>query len=215
MKFSVAGAIRPRFPAPLTSTPMQELPLESIAEVQAGFPFRGKIESAPESDYRVIQGKDIRPGFTFDAQKLTRFNVPPRARPEGKLLQQDDIIFMTRSEKPYAVHIPFELPLTVVQNSFVSIRTTSTDTVLPGFLAMMLNQSAMRARIAELIKGSNIPYIRIEDLRKLLIPIPAFERQQHLAALESSLRHEQNLHRALETARQDQLDALILSDLSH
>jgi len=194
---------------------MQERPLESIADVQTGFPFRGKIESDPESNYRVIQGKDIQPDLSYDPKKLTRFNVPPRARPEGKLLQKDDIIVMTRTDSPYAVRITEALPHIVVQNSFNTIRIKSTESVLPGYLAMMLNQGLLRARIATLLKGSNIPYIRIEDLRNLSIPLPSIERQQQLTELEAAFRHEQNLHRQLETERQALLDALILEQISH
>lgn len=194
---------------------MQELPLESIADVQTGFPFRGKIKSAPESDYRVIQGKDIQPDFTFVPEELTRFNVPTRARTENKLLQKGDIIVMTRSDKPYAVRITEDLPLTVVQSSFNTIRSKSTETILSTYLAMILNQNLLRKRLATLLKGTNIPYIRIEDLRKLSIPLPSLERQRQLVALEASFRREQKLHRELETTRQALLDSLILEQIAN
>lgn len=190
---------------------MKEMALEEIADVQTGYPFRAKITHDPkQGDLYVIQGKDIRKDLTLDRSNITRIRLKDTARPEKKFLRQDDVIFMVRSENPYAVLIAEELPPTVIQNSFNCVRLHSPEEVLPEFLAMILNQSLMRARIAEIIKGSSIPYIRVNDLRAVRIPIPPMAHQNTLVGLERALRRERDLNRELEEARQQQLDALIL-----
>jgi restriction endonuclease S subunit len=102
------------------------------------------------------------------------------------------------------------MPPTVVQNSFNTLRLRSSDRMSPQFLAMILNQSLMRSRIAAILKGTNIPYIRVEDLRAVMVPTPTLDRQRDLVALEQAQRRERDLHRELELARQQWLDALIL-----
>ena len=189
---------------------MQESPLQEIAEVQTGYPFRTKVESAPDGDLRVIQGKDVEEGRALDPEALMRIRLPGRSRPREKLVRKDDVIVMIRSERPFAVHLACEMPPAVVQNSFNTLRLRSADRMTPEFLAMILNQSLMRSRIAALLKGSTIPYVRVEDLRAVLVPVPALDRQRSLVALEQAQRRERELHRELELARQQWLDALIL-----
>jgi len=189
---------------------MEELPLQEIAEVQTGYPFRTKVESIPDGDLRVIQGKDVEEGRMLDPGNLTRIRLPGRSRPHEKLVRKDDVIFMIRSERPYALHLSCEMPPTVVQNSFNTLRLRSSDRMSPQFLAMILNQSLMRSRIAAILKGTNIPYIRVEDLRAVMVPTPTLDRQRDLVALEQAQRRERDLHRELELARQQWLDALIL-----
>ena len=48
---------------------MQELPLQELAEVLTGYPFRSKVESAPDGDLRVIQGKDVEEGRVLDPEE--------------------------------------------------------------------------------------------------------------------------------------------------
>ncbi len=190
---------------------MFEMCLSDLAEVQTGYPFRSKVEHDPKGDIRVIQGKDIDPHLRFDVAKLTRIRLKGSARPENKFIQRDDVIFMTRSEKPYAVHVADEMPPTVVQNSFNTLRLLSTRDMLPEFLAMILNQSLMEARIAAHIKRATIPYIRVQDLRGVMVPVPPLSRQHSLVSLEQTLIRERQLHRELEFARLQQLDSLIFN----
>ena len=206
--------VGPSDPAPLSSTflEMKEMALEDIADVQTGYPFRSKVEHDPQGDLYVIQGKDIQKDFTLDYEKLTRIRLKGTARPEKKLLHKGDVIFMSRSENPYAIHLTVELPPTVVQNSFNVIRLRSPGDVLPEFLSMILNQSLMRSRIAAIVKGSTIPYIRVDDLRQIKVRLPSRKRQEALVGLEGTLRRERELHRQLEDARQQELDALILAE---
>ncbi|MBL9154740.1 MAG: restriction endonuclease subunit S [Verrucomicrobiales bacterium] len=190
---------------------MQELPLQELAEVLTGYPFRSKVESAPDGDLRVIQGKDVEEGRVLDPEALTRIRLPGRSRPHDKLMRKDDVIIMVRTERPFAVHLACEMPPTVVQNSFNTLRLHSTHRMSPEFLAMILNQSLVRARIAAFLKGTNIPYLRVEDLRAVPVPVPPLDRQRLLVAMAEAQRRERDLHRELELARQQRLDALILA----
>ena len=188
---------------------MQTTLLEDIAEVQTGYPFRTKVEHDPAGDLWVVQGKDIRPDRTLDLKHLTCIRLPDRKRPEKKFIRQGDLLFMTRSDRPFAVLVDEPMPPTVVQNSFNVIRIRSKAEVLPEFLAMALNQTAAEIQISQMLKGTAISYIRVEDLRRLPVPVPSLDRQRSLVALERSMTRERQLHRRLEAARKEQLDAII------
>lgn len=191
---------------------MKELALADIADVLSGYSFRTKVEHDPEGDLRVIQARDIRADLTLDLGGLTRIRLKDAARPERKLVKRDDVLVMVRTEQPYAVHLPEDMPPAIVQNSFNTLRVRS-EAVLPEFLAMMLNQGVMQSRMTAAIAATaTIPYIKVQDLRALKVPVPPLERQRTLVALEQALRREQALHRALQKARQAQLEALILID---
>lgn len=199
----------PAFPH---KAPMKHLNLEDIADVETGYPFRGKLEDDPSGDIRVIQAKDIRADMTFDPERLTRIRSKAKSRFGKKLVNQGDVIYMTRTAHPYAAYIPMQLPDTVVQNSFATLRLRSPGDVLPEFLAMLLNQSLMRSRITACIRGATVPYVQLGDLKKLKLPLPSLDRQKALVGLETAMRHEESLNRQLEQARKEQLDALILSE---
>jgi len=192
---------------------MPETPLTDLASISTGFVFRTKIEDDPAGDVLVIQGKDINiERRLFAPEKLTHVHLPANARPADKLVQRNDILLMTRGVHPYATHIDLDLPPTVPQNSFTLIRVTQPDRLLPAFLAMILNQSAMQARLRRNQGGSSIPNIPISALRQLTIPLPSYQRQSTLIRLQDSIRREKNLHRDIEAKQQSLLDALIISD---
>lgn len=195
---------------------MKETTLNQLAEVQTGYPFRKKVEHDPRGDVAVVQARDVREvqgERMLDADGLCRIRLPAGSRPEGKFLQPGDVLYMIRSETPYAVGI-FDLPLrAVAQNSFNVIRLKPGAGLLPAYLVMVLNQPLMQARVGALMKQGTVPYVQIEDLRNLTVPVPPAERQRDLVNLEKKLARQRVLHRQLETLRQQELNALILENI--
>ena len=191
---------------------MKEVTLKDLGTVTTGFTFRKKIEADPSGGFLVIQGKNIRKDRSLDTSDLTPIRLPSGSRVEGKLIELNDILVMCRGDFPYATHITESLPPTVAQNSFSSLRLHDPTSILPAYLTLILNQSLIQNRIRQQIRGTNIPYLSIEALRNLRVPLQPIEKQASILALHNSIRFEQELHRQLETARLELLDALILSD---
>lgn len=190
---------------------MIEKPLSSLADVQTGYPFRGKVEGDPNGSFCVIQSRDIRNDLSLKTSELTKFKMPASARSESKLLQPGDLLVMSRTDKPYAIQLPDDLPPSVAHTSFYSIRIRATNTLRNEFLVLLLNSNLLQNRLQSLIKGTSIPYIRIDDLRSLSIPLPPLEKQQQIVRLHQSFQREAELHRKLEATRQELIDELILS----
>lgn len=188
-----------------------EQALTTLADIQTGYPFRGKVKGDPLGSHIAIQSRDIDDALNLKLDGITRFRMPANARSEGKQLQSGDILVMSRTEKPYAIQIPQAFPPAVAHTSFYTIRIRKEDRLLASFLTLSLNSNLLQNRLQSLIKGTSIPYIRIDDLRTLPIPLPTLEKQKQIVRLHEAFLREAALHRKLEATRQELIDDLILS----
>jgi hypothetical protein len=188
-----------------------EKPLSAVADVQTGYPFRGKIKEDPDGSHLAIQSRDINRDFSLNLAGMARFNMPPGARSGSKQLQANDVLVMSRTDKPYAIQIPPEFPPSVAHTSFYAIRIHSHKELEPSFLTLLLNSTLLQNRLQSLIKGSSIPYIRIEDLRQLAIPLPTLKKQRQIIQLQQAFQHEACLHRKLEAVRKELIGDLLLT----
>jgi Type I restriction modification DNA specificity domain len=186
--------------------------LGEVARIQTGFTFRTRIEDAPYGEFRVVQGKDIRPDYSLDADNLTRIHLPERSRPAPeKWVKPGDLLVMTRGDHNYAVFIETELPPTVTQNSFCTLRVIEETTLLPDYLATILNQPTLQARLKALRSGSSIPNITLGALKNLEIPLPPLPIQREIVTLSRLIHREKALADQIHAARLRQLDTLAAS----
>jgi hypothetical protein len=183
--------------------------LGKVARIHTGHSFRSRIQHDPVGYFRVIQGKDIRSDRTLDAENLTRVHIPEHSRSKpDKWVKRDDILLMTRGDHNYAVFIDTPLPPTVTQNSFCTLRVINETTLLPNYLATVLNQPALQARLKSLRSGSSIPNITLGALRNLEIPLPPLPIQREIVNLSRLIHREKALADKIHAARLRQLDAL-------
>jgi len=184
-------------------------PLGDIARILTGYTFRTRIEDTPDGQFRVVQGKDILADCSLDAENLTRIHLPERSRPDPeKWVKPGDILLMTRGDHNYAVFIDTPLPPTVTQNSFCTLRAHDEATLLPDYLATILNQPAFQARLKSLRSGSSIPNITLGALKDLEIPLPLLPIQQEIVNLSRLIHQEKALADQIHATRLRQLDAL-------
>ena len=183
--------------------------LHEVARILTGYTFRTRIEDDPGGSFRVIQGKDIRPDGSLDAANLTSIRLPERSNSDrDKWVRGGDTLLMTRGDHNYAVFIAANLPPTVTQNSFCTLRVMDPDQLLPDYLATLLNQPAVQARLKALRSGSSIPNITLGAIRDLEIPVPPLAFQGEVIRLAQAIRMEKSLSDQLHAARLRQLDAL-------
>ncbi len=188
------------------------VPLADLARILTGYTFRARIENDPGGSFRVIQGKDIRSDRSLDAQNLTRIHLPDRSwsDPE-KWVKPGDVLLMTRGDHNYAVFIETALPPTVTQNSFCTLRVTDESVLLSDYLATILNQPALQARLKALRSGSSIPNITLGALKNLEIPLPPLPIQREIVTLSRLIHREKALADQIHAARLRQLDTLAAS----
>ncbi len=186
--------------------------LGDVTRILTGYTFRSRIEDDPTGSFRVIQGKDIRPDRSLDTNHLTRIQLPDRSlsAPE-KWVAPGDILLMTRGDHNYGVLVDTSLPPTVTQNSFCTLRVKDQDSLSAAYLATILNQPSLQARLKALRSGSSIPNITLGALRELEIPLPPIHIQEQITALSQLIHRERLLTDQIHLARLRQLDALTTS----
>lgn len=188
------------------------VPLAGLARILTGYTFRTRIEDDPGGSFRVIQGKDVRPDCSLNVENLTPIHLPDRSYSDPeKWVKPGDVLLMTRGEYNYAVFIDVTLPPTVTQNSFCTLRVFDDARIYPDYLATILNQPALQARLKSLRSGSSIPNITLGALKEIEIPVPPLHFQAEIVNLAQAIRREKSLADQVHAARLRQLDALTAS----
>lgn len=186
--------------------------LDSVARILTGYTFRTRIEDDPGGSFRVIQGKDIRLDGSLDPAHLTRIHLPERSGSgQEKWVKRGDALLMVRGDRNYAALVDADLPPTVTQNSFCTLRVRDPGTLSPEYLATILNQPLVQNRLMAIRSGSSIANITFAALKGLVIPLPPLAIQSEIVALARAIHLEKDLFDQLHAARLRQLDALATS----
>lgn len=115
---------------------------------------------------------------------LTDLQIVPKELSEGKIIQNNDILFAMSSG---SMHIVGKNILLKDLQDFsfgafcVLFRITSKE-LNPNFLDYFLKSDFYKKYIINCARGTNINNLRFSDLQKLLIPIPPLEIQKEIAA---------------------------------
>jgi len=183
--------------------------LQSIAAIQPGYPFRGKLELDSNGDAFVVQYRHLVLGESLNDKQgktLDRVTLPGRKRPE--YLCPGDILFMAKGTRNDAAVVR-ELPHnTVCTPNFYHIRLTpSACNVMPEFLAWQLNHVDAQRYFAMCSQGSAAPSITKSQLGNLPIVVPLIEQQALMVKLADAATREQQLVNQLIENRQRMVDA--------
>lgn len=162
-----------------------------MAKINSGYPFRGKIPEVVNADAIVVQMKDVSPrkGVNWPACLKTR--LAGRCTPDW--LQIGDILFAARGSHNDAVLVS-ELPMpnllqAVAAPHFYVIRCVD-QSVLPQYLAWLLNQGPCQQYFEQQAEGSLTKSIRRSVLENTPIVIPPLKKQQAIIRLANTLQQE-------------------------
>ncbi len=180
--------------------------LSGLVEVKAGYPFRGKIASAPNGSVAVVQMKDVSSGGLTSLAGLTQTELPGLKAPNW--LNVGDILFLAKGRRNYAVTIEQDLQKTVCSPHFFHLRVKNPTILLPSFLAWQLNQAPAQQYFAKSAEGSLMPNIRRAVLEKLLIALPSIQMQQLIVDLAAKASREKQILTELIETREKELDAI-------
>lgn len=183
-----------------------KISLEQIASIQAGFPFRGSIAEVAGGSVRAVQMKDVDPERGIDWGGVIRTELPGRKEPDW--LQPDDVLFVSRGNRFYAVCVDKPPGPAVCNPHFFHLRVKPEAGVLPRFLAWQINQPPFQRQLQQAAEGSSQLSIRRPVLEALSLNVPGLADQQRIVALADLARQErQTLHRLIRN-REQQLEAL-------
>lgn len=189
--------------------PKQTCLLQSIAAIQPGYPFRGKLELDSQGDAFVVQYRHLVVGEPLNdpqGKTLDRMTLPGRKRPE--YLCSGDILFMAKGTRNGAAVVRVLPHNTVCTPNFYHIRlTSSSGNMMPEFLAWQLNHVAAQRYFSMCSQGSAAPSITKSQLGNLPIVVPPIEQQALMVKLADASSREQQLLNQLIENRQRMIDA--------
>jgi hypothetical protein len=152
--------------------------LVDLAEVKTGFPLREAAKHDAQGDALIVQMKDVDPFEGVNWGSPIRIQTKGRNEPDW--LREDDILFVGRGSRFFAVHVSAPPKPSVASPHFYVLRADSRQKINPHFLVWLLNGKQSQKFYAEHIEGSALPYISRKTLAMLPVDLPDVQTQERI-----------------------------------
>ncbi|SDY75260.1 restriction endonuclease subunit S [Nitrosomonas sp. Nm33] len=168
--------------------------LKQIATVSSGYPFRGKISEVADSNVVVVQMKDVslQEGIHW-ASCLTTELTGKRA---PGWLQPGDILVAARGSHNYAIPVDESLlraGTEAVAAPHFFVVSIMHKTVLPQYLAWLLNQNPCQRYFEQNAEGTLTKSIRRSVLENAPVAVPPLAKQQAIINLANAIKQERQI----------------------
>jgi hypothetical protein len=185
--------------------------IDEIAEVRTGYQFREKVEPDAAGTHWVVQIKDVDAGRGHRLNVDDLWKVKPPRDPAGDVLQEGDVLYLAKGRRNYATRVEHLPHGAAIAAAYFFVLRPRTGDVCPDYLAWWINQPSAQKHLAQYFRGTNMPFIRMDDVASLEVPIPPLDVQRQIVKLyELSLR-ESALLRKLEAKRTELIRGLCLA----
>lgn len=155
---------------------MQNIHVKEIAEIIAGYTFRGALKHDLNGKCEVVSAKNINEDGSIDYNGLTRIlQLPPRT---NAFVKENDVILSSRGVFRAGVYRKKSQSIIASSSTFI-LRVDNTK-LLPEYLAIYLNSEVGQASIRRVLTGSSIKTILRKSLENLQIPIPSIDIQKKI-----------------------------------
>jgi restriction endonuclease S subunit len=173
--------------------------VNEITDIQIGYQSRGRIEPDPTGTHRIIQMKDFDECHQLGIDSLTSFY--PERDPERYLVDQGDVLFLSRGQKNFACAVTIALQDTVAASYFFILRIKR-DAILPEYLAWYINQVPAQEFIYTIAKrGSHMPIVPKSSFETLEISVPPLETQKTIVKIEKLISNEEEIGQEISLKR--------------
>lgn len=146
-----------------------------IAEIRAGYPFRGSVPDMPDGLCQVVQPKDVFSGGIIDKVAL-RF-TPERLKPDY-LLKDGDILLSSRGEFKTAL---YKGKCKTLASNLLFVLSVRNKSFLPEYIVFYLNSKSGQAQMAARKNPGALQAIVRSGIESLDIPLLPIKRQKLLA----------------------------------
>jgi restriction endonuclease S subunit len=187
-------------------------PLASIADIKTGLSLRGAAVADPLGDATLVQMKDVDPFDGVTWENVIRINTEGRRNLDW--LQENDILFVGRGSRFFAVHVKNVAKYSLASPHFYVIRVAQKVKILPEFLVWYLNSQISQKFYAANQEGSALPYISRKTLDSLSVPLPELEKQHQIVKLYGSLQKQQKLMEELLECKNIYINKIIEKSLT-
>lgn len=182
-----------------------------VVHIQSGFPFRGSIEQSAQGDVLAVQMKDVDVEEGVRWEDVTRTFLAGRKAPDW--LRLDDVLFVSKGARFYAVCIDEPPERAVCSPHFFHLQVVPSAPLLPAFLAWQINQPPFQRLLQQAAEGSSQLSIRRPVLEALSLSLPSLADQHRIVTLAEFARQERRALHQLIHNREQQL-RVIAEDLA-
>lgn len=180
--------------------------ISELANLRAGYPFRGSIEESAGADALAVQMKDVDPECGVNWSGVLRTTLTGRKQPDW--LKAGDILFVSKGARFYAVCLDEPPHPAVCSPHFFHLQVKSQAAVIPAFVAWQINQPPFQRQLQQAAEGTSQLSIRRPVLEALTLSIPSLADQHRIVALAELARQERQTLKQLIRNREQQLNAL-------
>lgn len=173
--------------------------LQEVAEIQTGYPFRGRINFDQAGTIPVVQLRNFDTDFNLGPSTVLCVKTLPGA--ERYALRLGDVLYASKGERNFAYAVTESL-IGAIPASYFFVLRPRTASLSPEYLAWYINQPAARAFLrSQAQRGTYMPVIPKSVFEILPIHIPPIDTQRSIVAVDRLQRREKVLTQKLEAAK--------------
>jgi len=156
----------------------------------------------------VIQIRDFDELFSLKKENLQTVRLKGDA--DRYLVNKNDVLFLSRGHRNYAIPIIAQLRNTVAASYFFILRI-KTGKVLPDYLAWYINQAPAQEYLHNNARrGTHMPLVPLSAFADLTIEIPDIKSQSMIVSLSALMDKEKALLNELQEKRSQLIKAICL-----
>jgi len=162
------------------------------AEVLPGLSLKARAEHEPSGTHQVIQVKYLKEGvpYVYD-DKEHKLRIKADKKMDRYEVFPGDVLFISRGVRNEAIVVKEVPEYTVASSSLYIIR--GNKGVETGYLAWVLEQPRIKAKIAQVRTGAGTPLVQRSKLMEMTIPLPDVETQKKIAQLNKLMAQERQI----------------------
>jgi len=165
--------------------------IKDIVDIQIGYQFRKKIEPERNGTFPVIQIRDFDENQNLKQEGLCRVTIGQLS--EKYLVHKNDILFLARGHRNYAIPVVDSLEGAIAVSHFFILKIKS-EKVIPEYLAWSINQAPAQGYLHNLARrGTHMPIIPKSVFENLKVQIPDIETQKKIVKLNTLIDKEKTL----------------------
>lgn len=189
--------------------------LKSITKrggIASGYSFRGKINSSPKGNLRVIQLKDMENDYTSIGNDC--IFIDAAGMKEKYYLEKGDILFISKGGNNYAIVFDLDDVLPTVASSVFYVIKVDASKADPYFVAWYINKTPVQQYFQEHAAGTYSLSIKKEVVENIPLQLPPLAMQKKIAKVAQLAQKEQYIYKTLKEKRAQLLEVQLLQSLN-
>jgi len=167
--------------------------IEECAEVLPGLSLKARAEHEPDGTHQVILVKHLKEGmpYIYDDKKH-KLCIKSNRKIERYRVFKGDVLFISRGLRNEAILVKDVPENTIASSSLYIIRGKAN--VETGYLAWVLEQPQIKAKVAQARTGAGTPLVQRSELMDITIPVPDMATQKKIAELNDLMAKERHIN---------------------